>query len=194
MYSQMYFISVQADLFLFSHFMMYSGLKFLLAPVNEVGSLTKRNWKFLAVSFLPCGMTTIMYPDKGLVQAKGDVFILLTTNSEIDKMQFHCKKLLLHLSLCFCTLGAKIVTFYYIPWFPWAVLFEACIMTKMTQSVKIFIFVISLLALNETLRLVGKRRMRRESNSMTQKRSFLTNQNHHHSSNVTMSRKSFFVG
>ena len=92
MYSQMYFISVQADLFLLSHFMMYSGLKFLLAPVNEVGSLTKRNWKFLAVSFLPCGMTTIMYPDKGLVQAKGDVFILLTTNSEIDKMQFHCKK------------------------------------------------------------------------------------------------------
>jgi len=66
---------------LLSHFMMYSGLKFLLAPVNEVGSLTRRSWKFLAVSFLPCGMTTIMYPDKGLVQAKGDVFILLTTNS-----------------------------------------------------------------------------------------------------------------
>ena len=43
MYSQMYFIYVQADLFLLSHFMMYSGLKFLLAPVNEVGSLTRRN-------------------------------------------------------------------------------------------------------------------------------------------------------
>ena len=96
---------------LLSHFMMYSGLKFLLAPVNEVGSFTRRSWKFLAVSFLPCGMTTIMYPDKGLVQAKGDVFILLTTNSEIDKVQFHCKKLVMHLSLCF---GVKIVIFTYL--------------------------------------------------------------------------------